>query len=98
MTRYFSTYGINLNSDDIVITTGGSEAISFALAAVADPGDEIIIPEPFYTNYNGFASLASVKIVPLPLNVEDGFRLPSAEAFEAKITPKTKSHPYLLAQ
>jgi aspartate aminotransferase len=91
MARYFATFGIKLDPDDIMVTTGGSEAISFALAAVADPGDEVIIPEPFYTNYNGFADLASVKIVPLPLNVEDGFRLPSAEAFEAKITPKTRA-------
>ena len=88
---YFGYYGIPLTADNVVITTGGSEAILFAFSAVADPGDEIIIPEPFYTNYNGYASLASVKIVPLTLSVKDGYRLPAPAEIEAKITARTKA-------
>ena len=89
--RYFGDYGISLVADNVIITLGGSEAILLAFASIADPGDEIIIPEPFYTNYNGYASLADLKVVPLTLKVEDGFRLPPAEEFEAKITPRTKA-------
>ena len=88
---YFGGYGISLTADHVIITCGGSEAILFAFATVADPGDEIIIPEPFYTNYNGYASLANLKIVPLTLKIEDGYRLPSAAEFEARITPRTKA-------
>ena len=88
---YFCNYNIPLDSENVIITTGGSEAIHFAISAVADSGSEIIIPEPFYTNYNGYAAFADVKIVPLTLSVEDGFRLPSKEAIEAKITPKTRA-------
>jgi aspartate aminotransferase len=88
---YFGGYGIALTPDNVIVTCGGSEAILFAFATVADPGDEIIIPEPFYTNYNGYASLANLKIVPLTLKIEDGYRLPSAAEFEAKITPRTKA-------
>ncbi len=91
MTRYFGTYGIPLQADDILVTTGGSEAIHFAFSVVGDPGDDILIPEPYYTNYNGYASFASVCIVPIPLNVEDGFRLPSEEDIEARLTPRTKA-------
>ena len=88
---YFGGYGIALTADNVIVTCGGSEAILFAFATVADPRDEIIIPEPFYTNYNGYASLADLKIAPLTLKVEDGYRLPAAEEFEAKITPRTKA-------
>src|SRR4030043_85836 len=88
---YFGGYNIPLDANNVVVTTGGSEAILFSFAAVADPGDEIIIPEPFYTNYNGYASIASIKIVPLPLRVEAGFRLPSRAEIEAKITPRTRA-------
>jgi aspartate aminotransferase len=88
---YFNGYKIPLTAENVIVTCGGSEAILFAFATVADPGDEIIIPEPFYTNYNGYASLANLKIVPLTLKVEDGYRLPPAEEFEAKITPRTKA-------
>jgi aspartate aminotransferase len=88
---YFGSYDIELNSENVIITVGGSEAIHFAFSIVSDPGGEIIIPEPFYTNYNGFAACADVKIVPLTLNVEDGFRLPSIETIEKKITPKTRA-------
>ncbi len=88
---YFSGYNIDLNAENVLITVGGSEAIQFAFSVVSDPGEEIIIPEPFYTNYNGYESSANVKIVPLTLNVADGFRLPPAEEIEAKISDKTKA-------
>ena len=88
---YFNSYSIPIDSENVVITIGGSEAIHFSFSAVADPGDEIIIPEPFYTNYNGYTAFANVKIVPLTLRVEDGFRLPPADEIEARITPKTRA-------
>jgi aspartate aminotransferase len=88
---YFGSYRIPLTVDNVIITTGGSEAVLFAFCAVADPGDEVIIPEPFYTNYNGFASIADVRVVPLTLRAEDGFRLPPAAEFEARITPRTRA-------
>jgi aspartate aminotransferase len=88
---YFKDYGISLVADNVIITLGGSEAILLAFASIADHGDEIIIPEPFYTNYNGYASLADLKVVPLTLKVENGFRLPPAKEFEAKITPRTRA-------
>lgn len=88
---YFGAHNISLDPENVIITTGGSEAIHFSFSVVADPGEEIIIPEPFYTNYNGYASYADIKIVPLTLNVEDGFRLHSVEEIEAKITPKTRA-------
>jgi aspartate aminotransferase len=88
---YFNGYRIPLTSENVIITCGGSEAILFTFAVVGDPGDEIIIPEPFYTNYNGYASLANIKIVPLTLKVENGYRLPSVEEIEAKITRRTKA-------
>jgi aspartate aminotransferase len=88
---YFGGYNISLTADNVVVTMGGSEAILFSFAAVSDPGGEIIIPEPFYTNYNGYASLASIKIVPLTLSVENCYRLPPRADIEAKITPRTKA-------
>ena len=88
---YFCSYNIALNSENVIITVGGSEAIHFAFSVVSDSGGDIIIPEPFYTNYNGFAACADVNIVPLTLNVEDGFRLPSIDAIAAKITSNTKA-------
>jgi aspartate aminotransferase len=88
---YFGRFNIPLTSSNVIITTGGSEGILFAFCVVGNPGDEIIIPEPFYTNYNGYASIASLKIVPLPLRVEDGFRLPSRAVIEARLTPRTKA-------
>jgi aspartate aminotransferase len=88
---YFGSYNIVLNSENVVITVGGSEAIHFAFSVVSDPGEEIIVPEPFYTNYNGFAACAGVNLVPLTLNVEDGFRLPSIETIAEKISPKTRA-------
>jgi len=88
---YFKGYGIGLQADNALITVGGSEAILFTFAVLGDCGDEIIIPEPFYTNYNGYASLANLKIVPLTLKVEDGYRLPPAAEIEALITKRTKA-------
>ena len=91
VTRYFANYNIPLGPDEVLITTGGSEAIHFTFSVIGDVGDEIIIPEPYYTNYNGYAAFAGLKIVPLPLSVEDGFRLPPAAALEALITPRTRA-------
>ncbi len=87
---YIGRYGIEVNSDEVFVTTAGSEAIVFAMMAVADPGDEFIVFEPFYTNYNGFAKMADVKLVPVTTSVENGFHLPSREEIEAKITSRTK--------
>jgi aspartate aminotransferase len=91
VTRYFAKYDIPLEADNVLITTGGSEAIHFTFSILGDVGDEVVIPEPYYTNYNGYAAFAGLKIVPLPLSVEDGFRLPPVEAIEARITPRTKA-------
>jgi aspartate aminotransferase len=88
---YFRSYRIPLDSENVIITIGGSEAIHFSFSVVADAGEEIIVPEPFYTNYNGYASFAGVKVVPLTLSVEDGFRLLPAQEIEAKISPKTRA-------
>ncbi len=89
--EYFAAFGIRLTEDNVIITTGGSEAIYFSFCVVSDPGGEIIIPEPYYTNYNGFASYAAVRIVPLTLRAENGYRLPPTEDFEARITPLTRA-------
>jgi aspartate aminotransferase len=91
MAKYFAFFNIKLENKNIVIATGGSEAISFAFNAVADPGDEIIIPEPFYTNYNGYASLCNVKIVPVTTRAEEGFHLPDIKEFEKKVSPRTRA-------
>jgi aspartate aminotransferase len=88
---YYESVGINVNHQQIIITTGGSEAILFGFMACLDAGDEVIIPEPFYANYNGFAVEAGVKVVPITSYIENGFALPPIEAFEAKITAKTKA-------
>ncbi len=90
ISEYLSHYGIKMTPDEIFITTGGSEAIIFSLMAIADPGDEIIIPEPFYTNYNGFAAMASVKIIPIPTKVEQGFHLPPEDEIVKRISPRTR--------
>ncbi len=88
---YYRSKGLDVDKQDLFITTAGSEAIIFAMTAVADPGDEIIVFEPFYTNYNGFASQASVNLVPITLSVDNGFHLPEPSVIEAKITRKTKA-------
>lgn len=89
--RYYKTYGMNYEENEILITNGGSEAILFTLLSICDHGDEVIIPEPFYTNYNGFGSSAGVKVVPITTKAEDGFRLPSKEIIQSKISDKTKA-------
>ncbi|NQV13407.1 MAG: pyridoxal phosphate-dependent aminotransferase [Parcubacteria group bacterium] len=89
--KYYQDNDIDLKAEEIIVTSGGSEAIAFAMSIVADPHEEVIAFEPFYTNYNGFASLVGCKVVPVKTNVEDGFRLPSKEDIEAKITDKTKA-------
>lgn len=83
--------GIEVNQDQILITTGGSEAILFAMFSCMNPGDEIIIPEPFYTNYNAFALTAGVNVKPITANINDGFALPAISEFEKAITPATKA-------
>ena len=88
---YWEKWNVTLAADEIIGTTGGSEAILFALCAICDPGDQVLVPEPFYTNYLGFAALAAVEIVPVPASVEDGFRLPDRAAFEARITGRTRA-------
>ena len=87
---FYQGIGINVDFNQIIVTTGGSEAILFTLMGTMDPGDEIIIPEPFYANYNGFAIAAGVKVIPVPSSIEDGFALPPIEAFEKLIGPRTK--------
>lgn len=88
---YYRRFDVVLSADEIMVTTGGSEAILFFMLACMDPGDEIIIPEPFYANYNGYAHIAGVRVVPISCRIEDGFRLPTPEAFAEKITPRTKA-------
>lgn len=88
---YYDRDGINIDSKDVLITTGGSEAVFFALMITCDHGDEVICFEPFYTNYNGFAAMAGVKLVPVTSSVENGFHLPSAEDIQAKINSRTRA-------
>lgn len=88
---YYKKNDVNVTADEIMVTTGGSEALLFALNTIADPEDEIIIPEPFYANYNGFANAANVTVVPVVSKFEDNFALPPIEEFEKLITPKTKA-------
>jgi len=87
----YQNIGLPINKEDIIITTGGSEALLFALGSTMDVGDEIIIPEPFYANYNGFSIASGVTVVPVISTLEDGFALPAIAAFEKLITPKTKA-------
>jgi aspartate aminotransferase len=91
LTQYYKKVGIKVDESNIFITTGGSEAIIFTLLSALSPGEEVIIPEPFYTNYNGFAVMAGVKVVPITTQIENGFDLPPMSEFEAKLTPKTKA-------
>ena len=87
---YYKKFNIDIDYTDIIVTTGGSEAIGIAMMSCMDPGDEILIPEPFYANYNGFSSQANVKIVPIRSFIETGFSLPPISEFEKLITPATK--------
>ncbi len=89
--EYYERHGVHLKQEQIYITSGGSEAIVFALMAVTSPGDEIIIPEPYYANYNGFAAMSGAKIVPVTSRLEDGFHLPAISEFEKLVTPRTKA-------
>jgi len=91
LVSYYAKNNIEVTSNEIIITTGGSEAILFGFMACLDIGDEVIIPEPFYANYNGFAVQAGVKVIPIGSNIETGFALPPIEDFEKAITPKTKA-------
>jgi len=90
LATFYQGIGIDIDFNQIIVTTGGSEAILFTIMGTMDPGDEIIVPEPFYANYNGFAIAAGVKVIPVPSGIEDGFSLPPMEAFEKLITPRTK--------
>lgn len=89
--NYYQNQDIPVNHDEIIVTTGGSEALLFAMGSIADVGDEIIIPEPFYANYNGFATASGVSIVPVISKIENNFALPPISEFEKLITPKTKA-------
>ncbi len=91
LVEYYKKCNIDINENDIIVTNGGSEGIIFAFMVCMDPGDEIIIPEPFYANYNGFANEAGVVIKPIVSVIDNGFALPPMEEFEKLITPKTKA-------
>lgn len=91
LVQYYKKAGIDVDYTQIIITTGGSEAILFGFMGCLDAGDEVIIPEPFYANYNGFAVAAGVKVIPVTSNIETGFALPPISEFEKLITPKTKA-------
>lgn len=89
--NYYRQLGIDFEEKEMVVTTGGSEAIIFAMCAVCDAGDEIVVFEPFYTNYNGFATITNVTLRPVPLSIENGFHLPAAEEIEMHINDRTKA-------
>jgi len=91
LASYYQNLGINVDYNNLIVTTGGSEALLFALNSCLDAGDEIIIPEPFYANYNGFSISAGVKVKPIVTDIKDGFALPTIEDFEKLITPNTKA-------
>ena len=91
LSKYYQNIDINVSYSDLLITTGGSEALLFALNSCLDDGDEIIIPEPFYANYNGFSISSGVKVVPIATNIDDGFALPSIQDFEKLISSRTKA-------
>lgn len=89
--NYYKKYDMEYEQDEILITNGGSEALLFAIIAIADAEDEILVPEPFYTNYNGFSSAVDVKVSPITCKAEDGFHLPSKKSIEEAINPKTRA-------
>ncbi len=91
LAAYYASVGVEVGPDQIIVTTGGSEALVFAFQACLEPGDEVIIPEPFYANYNGFATMAGVKVVPVTASIEDGFALPPVADIAAKITDRTRA-------
>ena len=88
--KYYNNLNIKVSYQDIIVTTGGSEALIFCLNSILDPEDEIIIPEPFYANYNGFATTCGIKVVPVTASIDNGFALPPISAFKEKITANTK--------
>ena len=88
---YFGGFGLGLDEKEIIVTAGGSEAIVFAMCAVCDYGDDVVVFEPFYTNYNGFASIANVRLNAIPLNIQNGFHLPATEEIEKHITSRTRA-------
>ena len=90
LVSYYAKFNINANVEDIIITTGGSEAVLFSFMSCLDPGDEIIVPEPAYANYMAFAISAGAVIKTIPSSIDDGFALPSMDKFEALITERTK--------
>jgi len=91
LASYYQGIGLNVEANDVIVTTGGSEALSFAMGSMLDPGDQVIIPEPYYANYFGFAQALGAKVVSVPSSIESGFALPPISALEAVITPRTKA-------
>lgn len=91
LAKYYQGIGLDVHASDVIVTTGGSEALSFAMGSMLDPGDEVIIPEPYYANYFGFAQALGAKVVSVPSSIESGFALPPISALEAVITPRTKA-------
>ena len=91
ISEYFKNYDIGVNPDEMIITTGGSEAILFAFSVVADIDDEIIVFEPYYTNYNGYAAMSNIRLIPVTTKAENGFALPPTEEIERKISKRTKA-------
>jgi aspartate aminotransferase len=91
LSGYYAGAGIDVSPEEILVTTAGSEAITFALATLLDPGDEVLIPEPLYANYLGFAALLGIRVVPITCRVEEGYHLPPRSAIEPLITPRTKA-------
>lgn len=89
--QYYTTYNMDFESDEILVTNGGSDALLFALMATCDPKDNILVPEPFYSNYNGFSQSINVNITPITTKAEEGFHLPSKEKIQSLITSKTKA-------
>lgn len=88
---YYKGYDMHFESDEVLITNGGSEALMFAMMALCDPGDEVMVPEPFYANYNAFSRCINVKVIPITTKAEEGFHLPSEAEIESRITPKTRA-------
>lgn len=91
LAEYYKRVGITVSPEEMIVTTGGSEGILFAMIVCLNPGDEIIIPEPFYANYNGFAMAAGIVVKPIESSIDNGFGLPPMSAFEEAITPRTKA-------
>lgn len=91
LAQYYQSVGVDVTPDQILVTTGGSEALVFAFMSCLNPGDEVIIPEPFYANYNSFAMMAGVQVVPVTARIENGFALPPMSEIAARITPRTKA-------